>query len=723
MLLIIFNFTFGIIFSVEAQVIANPSFEQNIDGWLLSSSDAVSFDPSIGKSETGSLKIVDNGNNPFAYQYGINVQPNTMYEFRAWVKGLNGQDSDAALKLEWYNQQNVNTSGKYQHLQTKGSGEWQQIRIVGISDQDSTKVSIYLRLYGAGTLWFDDVSFKVFTSGFVMDKNLMGIESYQPDGFPIELRIFSLTGQEKYRYLYVKLTKNYTTQEFLLDTPIINIADSPNEKLYTWYVPLSILESGIYDLTIKMPEIDENYYEQIVLNVAVPNRKPANLTADGVFIVSGKLFFPIGLYHVSPEKYQLIAEHGFNAVQGTPTYDTTVVSQNLTLAQQAGVMVDQGLYYRGTIKERLENYKNVIRQNKNHSNILNWKIIDEPNKRGTKMQTEVAEAYAEYKLLDPLTPMSLTVGPEIDVYEFWGKSCDAFQVDPYPIPNLPLTMVSDHVSAAKQVLEPWQNLTAVLQAGWIPGPSVDQPLNQPTKAQARSMVYLALINGAKGIFWYSMEDPGWDLTLTPLWNEFRSLNEETAWLGNIVIRGERISSIENKTGDIQYAGWKYKDYIYIFATNAGNSAHGINIFLGDNIFLVNQKFDKTDPIINQKSLIDSLPPLFSTVYVFKTNINLADSTIVLVEPKVFNPASSSCRIISTCDSGSRYQIEILNLSGKLVRSFEGICESNNLIEVLWDGKNSSNILVANGLYFVKIKIYSASGKMTMERIEKLIMAR
>ena len=235
------------------------------------------------------------------------------------------------------------------------------------------------------------------------------------------------------------------------------------------------------------------------------------------------------------------------------------------------------------------------------------------------MIPEVFEAYAEYKKIDPDTPILLTIGPEMYVYEMWAKSCDIFQVDPYPIPEFPLTMVSDHVTAAKEVLQPWQNLTDVLQAGWLPGPTPDQPLNQPTKEQARSMVYLALINGAKGIFWYSMEDPGWDLTLTPLWKDFKAINQETAWLGDIVMNGEPIDCLANKKGDLQYAGWRYEDNIYVFATNSDDNVGLLEFCLPAVNKFVEQKFDITKPCFTGYLLNDELPPLTSTVYIFEVN--------------------------------------------------------------------------------------------------------
>lgn len=150
-------------------------------------------------------------------------------------------------------------------------------------------------------------------------------------------------------------------------------------------------------------------------------------------------------------------------------------------------------------------------------------------------------------------------------FPYWVNFCDMLQVDPYPLPRYPLTLVSDTVKAARSVLLPWQNLTAVLQCGWVM--DRDKPANQPTYDQALSMVYLSLINGAKGIFWYSMHDPGWDLSKTPLWARMKELNAETLRMGTLVITGQPLPPVTVDNKDVQAAAWQLAAQTQILVTN------------------------------------------------------------------------------------------------------------------------------------------------------------
>src|SRR5262249_5966195 len=158
-----------------------------------------------------------------------------------------------------------------------------------------------------------------------------------------------------------------------------------------------------------------------------------------------------------------------------------------------GLMVDMGLYQNMRVKENLPQSKQVIQEIKEHPNLLDWKIMDEPEVYEAKLRVEVAQAYREYKALDPDHPLLLTVSrPEEQA--FWFRFCDILQVDPYPLPGKPLTLVADEVASARKAAEPWQNISVVLEAGYRPTPSLTHADTQPTKAQARAMVYLALIN-------------------------------------------------------------------------------------------------------------------------------------------------------------------------------------------------------------------------------------
>ena len=628
-LLIILLLTVCCIAVGQENLIKNSGFDTGIISWGRSHSNYVSHDPNVGRTKPGSLKI-DVGDatvKPFA-SYTIDVERGATYELKAWIRGLSNKNGYGGIKIEWYNVSGRNTSGYNEFIYTKGADDWLEIKITLTADLDSIKARALLRYYNKGPLWFDDVSFvKVADPDpFMVNNRGVPLKPNQEanyklelvplkDGIPTELALTLLQDEKEVS----SWTATNPSIEKMLD----------GSMMYIWDVSFPALETGEYQLVLKLPELDSSFESYLDVGVIPSNRQPTNLADNGAYLVNGEPFFPIGLYHVwseigypghprpLSEDYQLIVEQGFNAVQTKATTDQKMVKEILDTAYEYGVMADVSLYASGRIKEYLEIYLEMIEKNKEHPAVLTWKIMDEPDLREDNMTWEVPKAYREYKEFDPNTPILLTIAPGDEAkHSFWAHYCDAYQVDPYPLPSKPLNMVANQVALVRQGLEPWQNLTAVLQCGWRPDPSLDNPSNQPNKAQARSMVYLSLINGAKGIFWYSYREKGiWNLPDTPLWEDFPEINAETAWLGEIVTKGEPLEDYRLVEGEVQYACWKYKDKVYVLATNSSNDSAKLKVCMPGGYRFEAQRYDQTSPIFEGRVLLDYLPPVTSTVYI------------------------------------------------------------------------------------------------------------
>lgn len=613
-------------------LVRNPGFDNGLESWSLSHPEYMTHDPEVGRSAKGSLKVDTGPKNrsTIATQNYWEIERGATYEMSVWVKGLKSNNTRVGIKIEYYNGSGRNTLGYNEIDYTRRSEDWIQIKTTLTADLDTVRVALLLRFFSDGPVWFDNVSLiKVKDPDpFMISSKGVPLKPNVENTYDLELMPLKKGNPEK---LALKLMDG---KKIISEWEVVcpQTREMPDGNImYTWSAPFPPLKSGEYKLSLKVPELDQEFEDFLDVGVLPEKRKPANQTDDGAFLVKGEPFFPIGLYHVwsetgypgypipLAEDYKLIVEQGFNTVQTKATIDRNLVRSILNTAQQFNLMADVSLYSSGRIKEYLGIYFKMIDINKKHPSVLTWKIMDEPDLREATMTVEVPEAYREYKKLDPATPILLTIapGPE-DKHAFWSHYCDAYQVDPYPLPNKPLVIVANQVALAKKHLEPWQNLTAVLQCGWSPVPSLDNPANQPNKAQARSMVYLSIINGAKGIAWYSYREKGtWNLPDTPLWKDFPEINAETARLGNIVIKGEPFEAIKCVEGETQYASWKYDDKVYVFVTNSGDSSSKIKIDLPEGYALVEQRYDQTSPSITGSTLEDELSAVTSTVYVLK----------------------------------------------------------------------------------------------------------
>lgn len=298
---------------------------------------------------------------------------------------------------------------------------------------------------------------------------------------------------------------------------------------------------------------------------AVRRDKPSGLTADGTLLRQGRPFFPIGIYgpHHTEEEYALLAAHGFNAITGHFTTDVGQFMETLDMAQRHRLAVAAPLFAGNLVTANLAQSLAKIRAAAAHPAVFAWKICDEPDAHANAhLRPEIAPAYRAIKELHPAQPVELTLSKDATI-GVWTPFCDMVEIDRYPVPDRPLTEVLDFCRLTRQKMEPWQNLTYVVQCGWT-----KDLKTQPSFGQARTMVYLALIGGAKGIFWYSRkEHDGWDLTTSPLWPRLREINAEIAALATPVMLGQEVPGIACNAPAVCFVGKRHLGKIYLLATN------------------------------------------------------------------------------------------------------------------------------------------------------------
>lgn len=551
----------GLCFAQEGAVqieMTNPGFEDGLAGWSIPHPDFTSVDTEVAHSGNASLRLSDaeGASNAYVAQAVRDLQGGATYTLRSWYRGeALGPRTTAAMKIEGYTAEGTNPLGKYvRQPLPETAGDWQLMELTVEFPPEVNRASLLVRLFGAGTVWFDDVTFERTEAAPPV---VLGPERQvmQPDAGTISLTARLSAEFEGDRPPLEVSVSNQDGAAIASETSI----EPAEEAMYTLTISLPELAPGQYTVTASLAGEDA---DSVMVFVPLQDRKPQNLTDTGTILVDGEPFFPIGVYHCSPSHYPMLAEAGFNAVQGKGPQNLEAFGAALDACEENGLMMDVPLYADGQVKANLEESLAGIEAYADHPAVLCWKIIDEPDIR-PEITDEVPEVYAALKAADPVHPIELTLC-QPPGFGYWANFCDIMQIDPYPIPRQPLTMVSDWVDTAMAGLEPWQNLTAVLQSGWIP-----EPMNQPTPEQARSMVYLALIHGAKGIFWYSFRDPGWRLEETPLWDAFPAINAELKELSMPVMVGEADEQVSVTSPDdvVHWRAWRYEGRTWLLMTN------------------------------------------------------------------------------------------------------------------------------------------------------------
>jgi len=540
--------------------VANASFEED-GSWSMVPPAPIAWDDTVARTGQRSLRISDPDGQSAAYaaQAVRGLVGGATYTFSAWYRASaedKGAGWSAALKVEYYNDAGRNTHGQYERTSETTDGEWHQIVLTAEAPPDTTRVSVLVRLFGAGSVWFDDCA----------------LEQTVP---PPVIAMSPLRQVVKPGQRTVTLTARVAEPFDNTEPPIGIIVYEDEGEDVGAEMSLERGEERLWTVTLTLPELTPGTYrvesslgqtpgQMAHLFVPLTERQPANLTNTGTILVDGERFFPIGVYHAGSGNYQMLAEAGFNAVQGVGPRNLEGFGAALDACAEHGLMMDVPLYADMQVEQNLAESLAGIEAYADHPALLCWKIIDEPDLR-PGMPEQVAEAYITLKAADPAHPIELTLC-QPPGFGYWANFCDIMQVDPYPIPRQPLTMVSDWVDTAMAGLEPWQNLTAVLQSGWT-----HTPFNQPTPEQTRCMVYLALIHGAKGIFWYSFRDPGWRLEETPLWEHFPAINAETLELSRPVMLGEAAPDVKVTSPEdvVHWRAWRHEGKVYLMLANPG----------------------------------------------------------------------------------------------------------------------------------------------------------
>ena len=199
-------------------------------------------------------------------------------------------------------------------------------------------------------------------------------------------------------------------------------------------------------------------------------------------------FFPIGLYDVPEAALQRIAQAGFNLV-----LNGGKDARYLDRAGAAGLRVIPYI--------RLDRMREEVERAGARRALYAWYLFDEPDLNRMAPE-EYARLAAKLRKLDRRRPIYLTVfSPRR--YDDFVSECDVFAPNPYPIRRVEpeaneLRHVGLAVDLARQAAGS-RPVWAILQTFWA---EPWWPRN-PTPAELRAMVFMALNHGADGIVYFS----------------------------------------------------------------------------------------------------------------------------------------------------------------------------------------------------------------------------
>jgi len=267
---------------------------------------------------------------------------------------------------------------------------------------------------------------------------------------------------------------------------------------------------------------------------------------EGICVVNGKPFFPIGMfvYNLNTDVMADLHEHHINTILGVG-----YTANDMPLIEAHGMFV---------VPRPTDDFLAV----KDSLSLLAWYLEDEPEEHN-ETPADVKKKYDDLKAKDKDHPIAVVHdtlhGPRV-----YKGSSDLTISDVYPVTknrDFPMRAVGDYVSNTREVNgKNWPNLVFIQTFG---GPNSDGgKWAQPLPHEVRFMAFSALVHRANGILYFSYW-PQAPIT----WNSISKLNADIESLVPWLISPGKEMSATTSDDNIQIRARKVGASWMILTTN------------------------------------------------------------------------------------------------------------------------------------------------------------
>jgi len=417
-----------------------------------------------------------------------------------------------------------------------------------------TAVRILFRLYGTGTIFFDDAScYKTEEPYYI------SLEA--DDGFYYTENEEGIATAKANLYSYPDLIgKNVEFKLVYKENAVVtqNIPiNSEGKADFRFKMAVMVNKREEYSIIATVLNVTGNNSESIPV---YKYDKPKKLDADGNYIIDGKIFNPVFLYHVNTDDYPKVKEAGINVVQGSASKSV------LDAANQNGLKVIVCLYnnlpagHPANVTATQKSVSDLM----NHPAVFAWGIMDEPFSNDPGSEPYLLNSYKIIRDIDAVHPVY--VMEDGNNFAVAAKYTDILGIDPYPSSsNVPTTHVATRTKRAfENCKKPIYNL---LQAFSYNGyfPSTDE---------LRNMLYQAFWEGSKAIGYYAFSESYGSIPLdkTVLWETMTKWYENESELAfeHFVSNANTLIS-ENEGENAWWRTWQSDGETYALILNRSNT--------------------------------------------------------------------------------------------------------------------------------------------------------
>jgi hypothetical protein len=385
-------------------------------------------------------------------------------------------------------------------------------------------------------------------------------------------------------------------------------------------------------------------------NLIVLSYKPNEVKTDrltGGLIVNKRQFFPFGFYCYSPVYPTLPEEEivkGFNMMAPYQRImPESLVERKAYMDRCAGLGMK--VHYNllsvsggGGVGSKIEGLSDEekrarliteIETFRDHPALLGWYISDEPT--GNNMTSDqLEEIYRTVKDYDPWHPVSIVFMVPFLSSRRYINALDIVMADPYPIPDIPVTMVGDAAGVLKAEFNgkrPVWIVPQVFGGGELWG-------REPTIQEIRSMTWQAIIKGASGIQYFVRQGLNYFPKSTATWSECGRMAMEIAELTPWLLSDEETLTVESYSKNVIVSSRLHNGQLIVMAVNKINEPISTVIRIyGVNNTKARILFENRSVPVIGGSITDHLAPFGSQVYLInikpeKTVITTSNTNLI-----------------------------------------------------------------------------------------------
>ncbi len=407
---------------------------------------------------------------------------------------------------------------------------------------------------------------------------------------------------------------------------------------------------GVFNISARLrnPEGKELAAASTDIHVDLPGKARVTLLAGGFLEVAGKPSFPIGMYscgkydEMGPAGFTTTHQYGISLGEAEDAINPTDIAlkELLDRSWANGMRLMVELPRKAIEQAKWQQIRRRIETFRHHPGLLCWGS-EERVARGTAPLANIRALYQLVHKLDPDHPFVL--GDTKDVIQKLQVDRRDFFPDPamdvgiwwwYPIPvKNDDTNALEGVEKTGGLMEPpsWLTTTHSKKPLWIAVQSYQKPAKGarfPTPEEYRCQAYLSIINGVKGLFFYTgsgqrdYQGKPSGLLNKPAeghWDYVKQLVGELRDLSPCIMAPRATAKIAMSPAGapVEFTTREWDGKIYLFAANKSGRAQKAS-FEGEALKgrKVSVLYEKHPVKLEGVSLVDDFPAFGVHVYRF-----------------------------------------------------------------------------------------------------------